>query len=367
MHAHLTYHPFEAIKKWLSDYFPQLDDYVFLYKENQEIYHAEIDQRRQLTEFEKVNAQKWRQLPVHAKWILPQDFPWIASKEQFVKQQLNLMDEEAHQLLLLAFPSPFDGLKDVLAIRFPQQAALFGLQKNVQALTTDEKVLVSDLFHRMCNAVWKEDEEKQRKSFQLQRFNQLKSAENFAERQAESGYQYFFHSLCKEKVKSFFPKESETLHLHDDALATLARLSTNEEMLDALLKDSIGLLLTLSPTENQRYLHEIHVQSVSESVLQQVQFTEKGNDDQRFVETLDRYEQAALRAQQLGMTVSGKNVASCLKPAISPPAITDFLRKYQPKIQVLLSDHPSRWKLIRQNLKPLREIDHVSYRQVVNE
>lgn len=365
MHPQWTYHPFEAVREWLNSYFPQLPEYVMLYRDC-DVTLSTPQGLVDLSDYERVQVQQWRQLSVHSKWILPHDFPWIASDDARPASQLHLLDEEAHQLLLLAFPSPVDGLKDILAIRFPKQHALFGLQKSVQALTTDEKVLLSDLLHRMCLSVWKEDEAKQRKAFQIQRFNQLKSAATFAEKQAESGYQHFFQMLCSEKAKLFFPKEVDSIVFQEDALACIARLAQNEDQLDLLIRESITLLLAITPTEPLRSLQEIHVMSVMESLPSTAPKPASGMDDNRYIETLDRYEQAAARAQQLGLPISGKNVAACLKPAISPPAITDFLRKYQVKIQQLLADNPSRWKLIRNHLKPLREIDAPEFKSAVN-
>lgn len=75
---------------------------------------------------------------------------------------------------------------------------------------------------------------------------------------------------------------------------------------------------------------------------------------------LERYEEAAQKAMSFGEIINGKVVASYLTPSISPPAVSDSIKKNQQKIQVYLQKFPSKWTLIRKSLKPIRELDFTS-------
>lgn len=71
---------------------------------------------------------------------------------------------------------------------------------------------------------------------------------------------------------------------------------------------------------------------------------------------LDRYEKAAQRLNQANFEINGKNIALSLEPPVSPAAVTDALKKNRKKIISLLMENPSSWPLIRNHLKPLKDI-----------
>lgn len=74
---------------------------------------------------------------------------------------------------------------------------------------------------------------------------------------------------------------------------------------------------------------------------------------QRTIDILDRYEKAALLIRQQNLSITGKNVGAFCPQAISPPAITDSLRKHEAKIIDLCKMYPSRWNLIRKEFRPV--------------
>jgi hypothetical protein len=88
--------------------------------------------------------------------------------------------------------------------------------------------------------------------------------------------------------------------------------------------------------------------------------------DQKIIDLLDRYETAAFQAQKAGFEVNGKNVARFCSPIVSPPAITDALKKNAAKIESTILQHPNQWPLIRKSLKPLREIDDYKKLKISN-
>jgi hypothetical protein len=77
----------------------------------------------------------------------------------------------------------------------------------------------------------------------------------------------------------------------------------------------------------------------------------------RVFEMLDRYEEVAALIQSKGEIINGKNVGRFLNPPISPPAISDSIKKNLQKIEYYLQENPTRWNLIRHSLKPLRDLD----------
>jgi hypothetical protein len=67
------------------------------------------------------------------------------------------------------------------------------------------------------------------------------------------------------------------------------------------------------------------------------------------------------------MVINGKSIAQNIVPPVSPPAITDILKKNISKIENKMKEYPSNWQLIRKYLKPLRELEFKQYIEIYNQ
>jgi hypothetical protein len=88
--------------------------------------------------------------------------------------------------------------------------------------------------------------------------------------------------------------------------------------------------------------------------------------NQRAVLLLDKYEAAARMAQHNNLIVNGKTIAAHLQPSISPPAITDALKKHRKGIALALEESPEKWPLLRKYLKPVKELNEVVFSKNTN-
>lgn len=75
---------------------------------------------------------------------------------------------------------------------------------------------------------------------------------------------------------------------------------------------------------------------------------------------LDKYEEAAQIALAKNEVINGRTIAAYLKPSVSPPAITDALKKNRKAIKNLLDENPTKWGLLRSYLKPIKNISEAS-------
>lgn len=71
---------------------------------------------------------------------------------------------------------------------------------------------------------------------------------------------------------------------------------------------------------------------------------------------LDRYESVADELQKKNLPILGKNIAAFCNPPISPPALTDSINKHAERIRQCLKNYPEKWKLIRNNYKPVKNL-----------
>src|SRR3989338_5729015 len=83
--------------------------------------------------------------------------------------------------------------------------------------------------------------------------------------------------------------------------------------------------------------------------------------NQRAVLILDKYEAAARMAYHSGLIVNGKTIAAHMQPSISPPAITDALKKHRKGIALALEESPEKWELLRKYLKPVKELNEHAF------
>lgn len=90
------------------------------------------------------------------------------------------------------------------------------------------------------------------------------------------------------------------------------------------------------------------------------------SSNQRVELLLDKYETSARLAQQNGFIVNGKTIAEHLQPSISPPAITDALKKNRKAIGQLLEQYPEKWSLLRKYLKPVKELNESAFYRAID-
>ena len=123
---------------------------------------------------------------------------------------------------------------------------------------------------------------------------------------------------------------TESIELNDFLLSGIAKMNIEESKAASTIKLASATAANKEGTKGQR----------------------------RKAETfLDRLEAAVKITHENGEKPTGKNVAVNMKPfKISAPAISDSISRYQKFIVELMSDEPSRWKLLHELFKPIQNI-----------
>jgi septation ring formation regulator EzrA len=106
-------------------------------------------------------------------------------------------------------------------------------------------------------------------------------------------------------------------------------------------------------TLDESYLHTL---SSEQKLSLTEESTEKISD--KVIQLLDRYEHAASKIEMSRGILNAKEIASRLNPPVTPPAITDAVKKNSRKIEYLLRQFPDRWSLIRSAIRPIQRIDN---------
>lgn len=352
MQLRATYQPIEYIENKVNELFPNMEAIVCISKNDSGYRISSNFDLIPVSTDEAVIIQKWRSRPVNFSWVKPSEFPWVSNDTEF-KSQLLITDEFENRLLLLYFLDEFDKLKNIVALKFPRNTKFFGLQKELANFTTDEKQLVGETLHQLLYKEYRQVTKERKSLERINRFNQLKN-DQILFKSTHSQFERFFHATCTKIISEIELNSNVRVQLNDACFAYLASHVSDVESLQVLLQEATELALMINPMNSILTLEELHFETI---LSEQKQQTLSPIKDQKTIELLDRYEAAAFKAQNAGYEVNGKNVAKFCNPIVSPPAITDAIKKQLPKIEIALAQHPSQWQLIRKSLKPLREID----------
>jgi hypothetical protein len=353
MHSRATYHPVHYLEQKVSQVFPNLESVVCLYKKESELKVSIDGSVVALQVVELPAVQKWRSKSVSYSWMRPADFPWIDNTDLH-STQLHMLDEHENRLLILCFVSPVDHLKDIVALSFPRNTKFFGLQKDLQDFTTDEKVIVGEMLHKLLGFEYQQAIQERESLLRMQRFQQLKAEKQVQSAQKEAAFEKFFVQTCAALLQELNLSGSVTFEIEADASNYLAEKCTHADDLRAFLQEAMELAVMLDPMAAKLSLTLEHFETVRETLTVTAA---QPTQEQRVLDLLSRYEEAAVLAFRQGHAVNGKSVAQFLQPPVSPPAISESLKKHAVKIEKLLKEYPFEWKLIRSSLKPLRESD----------
>lgn len=351
-----TYHPIAYLIERLDKFIPGIKTVNALWKSRSGDLHTENGIVSKSDASGKLNLQKWRSKNIQYEWL--KTFDPLNSTSPSVKQ-LELSDENELDVLLIYFDSTTDNLKDIVAIHFPQHLFLGNLNTTFSGLTTKEKSILSNILssilyaeHDRCIKEFKLLKQiETHQNQQSQKITQLTS--NL--KQSEQLYTSALKIIVEDIVKVFEENLNKTITVDNDVILRLAKERISKDQITTILEQAIHVAYNLSISSKQLTIRNdlIHIEE-SKSPRKQ---SEINSEYDKVKLLLDRYEAAAESARDNGHSVNGKNVARHLDPPVTPPAITDAIKKNEKKVHYYLEKYPTHWVLIREKLRPLQIID----------
>jgi uncharacterized coiled-coil protein SlyX len=183
----------------------------------------------------------------------------------------------------------------------------------------------------------------------LQHLSALQSARYEEMRSTAQRQEKLIEELTRSVIETWKAAQRDNILLAEDIYGHLAGCSPAE--IAAQLDEALALKSFLQPS-GSIYLSAFDLQPAQQK-QQSSAITTTG---QRAEILLTKYEEAAERAQRHGEPVNGRTVAAFLRPPVSPPAVTDALKKHRREIARLVHSHPEKWTLVRRFLKPVRDL-----------
>jgi len=298
-------------------------------------------------------------------WLRKEDLPFeIKPKE---KVQLEIFNELNNNILLVRIPNVVDALNDLFFIYFNQDLSNFGTINPNKILSTENKTLIGHLLRNsILTFILNNKSDKELFAILNENTRTIIRERNFMRDELE---------ITREKYKEGLIRLSNSY---------LADLQTSRgityRLSDSAVKkvrDYTGDIGNLKPIVAQaaRYAEAMNLEGTGDDVLiadfhlvmdekketrQKESISEPvGDVPVRYNKTfllLDKLENAALHVKSKNMLLTGANIGHEFPNPVTPPAITDALKKHKQKILFLFSEYPDRWQIIRTEFRPVQNI-----------
>jgi hypothetical protein len=352
-----TYHPIPYLIERITEFLPGVTVTSAIWVDfDKQIYTT--NDANSLNDYLKVKAQNIRNTKLNSEWS-NQSEPFSEIKKS--KNQLTFEDEDAMNVLKLYFPSPVDDFKDLILIAFPQNVFLKSLNAKFKGISTQEKHILSNILSSIFSAEHKRVIEEREFLSSVEYINRKKDARIKQLTDDLKSTEQLYSSSIRNIINDFKNKLEKQLNktfvINNHVIYKLAKERLTIENIELAIKNAVYLAYNLSVSEDSIQITVDHIQLDKLQQIKNKPASATIVNDGRTATLLDKYEEAAIRASAFGMVINGKNVAAQLDPPVTPPAITDAIKKKKTKIAYLLQQYPEKWSNIRKAIRPISILD----------
>ncbi|RUA30685.1 MAG: hypothetical protein DSY76_02315 [Bacteroidetes bacterium] len=298
-----------------------------------------------------------------AVWLSENELPFSLKKNRSIQAQV--FDELQKTVLLLRIPNKDDGGMDLIYLFFNANASNFGLRKSDDVLNTDNKVIIAQLIHNNFKQILSQRNELMQQVDQLKNHYAIIQQKYELIKQNEKKQKQDSNKQVLQYCEYLIGKQAEQMGVH---------IEMSRELME-LLGDYRGPIQNIEPLLNEAIkranetnanilspvltLEEWHFDNLDQDIYEAITNTDDINIEGRYLTTfklLERYEESARKLVSNREKLTGANVGKALAKPISAAAVSDSLKKHQDKIKTLCKQYPNRWKIIRNEFRPLTNI-----------
>ena len=304
--------------------------------------------------------QKFRLAKKEVYWGDLEDLPVKSQKKSGKSleiKQLSIQDEIDQNVLIFRIPSLNDDSNDTFAIHFSKSFSNFYIPSGRNVLSSEMKQSIGKTIRNQIAWLYNLHEKQSNNIGRIQHAY-LQSADDLEAAQLELEQEKATNRNLLEKYLNQLIREQEiTLNCKiivkngflDKIKNSEIPIDTIKEMVNNAVLTAFDLAIDKSIIQLTPNLLHLGQQKVS-----QPQKSAQLIELDKTQTLLDRYEHAARSLEQKSMRVNGRNLAQEI--GISGPAVTDAIKKHRQKIRRLIEKYPTRWTLICDFIRPIREI-----------
>jgi hypothetical protein len=307
---------------------------------------------------------KLRQDSSPYSWIRKEDVPFeITIKD---KVQLNIFNELNNNILLIRIFNPADNLHDLLFVYFKEDLSNFGISANAKSLTTENKTIIAHLVRNTVMTLLL-NLQHDRERFESLRDNMHSLAveierlktdlDNARGKSLES-----LRQMCLSSLAEISRKHQVNFRMTESAVKKLAEFSGNYPEFNSMLERAASFALSLHIDNSTRditisdfhMILDVPVQKPKEIIP--VKPDEVPVKYSKTLVLLDKLENAAVQLKTKNKLLTSANLCNEFTTPITPPAISDALKKHRMKIIYLFKEFPERWTTIRSEFRPVQNV-----------
>ncbi|MDG1914018.1 MAG: hypothetical protein P8I55_05440 [Crocinitomix sp.] len=361
-----SYHPALLCMQSLHDQFPAaLAFYVFCNDNGLKVYYSKgkndgILIPKDIGELENNPIViKFRKTKKEVMWADLDDLPINPVKEsrKLEIKQLSIQDEIEQNVLIFRIPSLNDDSFDVFALSFAKTFSNFYIPSGRNVLSSELKTTIGKTVRSQIQWLYEFHAKQSTSINRIQHAYQQNIDELDESNEILAREQATNRDLLEKYLTQLIRNQEITLNckivLKNGFLDRIKNSGFGIESIKMIVETAVNTAYDLALNKSIIYLTPNLIQHKKQT-FQAVHQTSQLAALNKTVALLDRYEQAARQIELRSERINGRNLAAELQ--ISAPAITDAIKKHNSKIKRLLEKYPSKWPLICDFIRPIREI-----------
>ena len=361
-----SYYPALLCMQSLHDQFPAaLAFYVFCNDNGLKVYYSNgkndgILIPKDIGELENNPIViKFRKKKKEVMWADLDDLPINPVKEsrKLEIKQLSIQDEIEQNVLIFRIPSLNDDSFDVFALSFAKTFSNFYIPSGRNVLSSELKTTIGKTVRSQIQWLYEFHAKQSTSINRIQHAYQQNIDELDESNEILAREQATNRDLLEKYLTQLIRNQEITLNckivLKNGFLDRIKNSGFGIESIKMIVETAVNTAYDLALNKSIIYLTPNLIQHKKQT-FQAVHQTSQLAALNKTVALLDRYEQAARQIELRSERINGRNLAAELQ--ISAPAITDAIKKHNSKIKRLLEKYPSKWPLICDFIRPIREI-----------
>ena len=277
---------------------------------------------------------------------------------------MEIFSELENVVLLMRFFNENDKNYDLLFFYFNENAGNFEICKSNKSLSVKNKNIIEFILYNNIKTTI-ETNRQDLIIFQLFMENRdsiVKDNEQMKEKIIilENSKVQILGDICKAYVTELSDQKNKDFKLSENALKKIGDYDGDINNLKSIMERAISCI------ENINFENDNEFFMINAWDINFFDFDLKTKPDENKLPTLDKYtktellldklEKAAQEAKSNNFSLTSANVGKLLPTPITAPAISDALKKHKKTILYLLKKYPDKWRIIRNEFRPLLNI-----------
>lgn len=301
-------------------------------------------------------------------WLQKEDLPFeIKHKE---KVQLEIFNELNNNILLIRLPDSIDSNNDLFFIFFNKGMGNFGTITPSRVLSTENKTIIGNILRNsLITFLGISQNDKQSLIALNENIRILITDRNCLRDELNITKEKYKEGLirsCKSYLIDLTKRNGVIYKFSDDAIKKIREYNGDIENLKSVILKAAHFAKTMNIEGNTSdiLIDDFHILMNEKEEIKQKEVINQNvkSVPAKYNKTfllLEKLENAALNVKSKNLLLTGVNIGNEFPTPVTPPAISDALKKHRQKIIFLFNEYPSRWETIRKEFRPVQNILNV--------